>query len=281
MDRTGINAGAEDHDHQTEEAKLEVRMDGRNAIITGGSLGLGRAIANEYARSGANVAIVARRQEVLDEAKAEIEKAGGGKVAAIAADIRQAADCERVVAEAIAALGPIDILVNNAGTSQRGPFLKVSDEMWQDDLDLKLFASIRLARLVMPGMQERRWGRIINVLNVGAKMPGAEGAPTAVSRAAGMALMKVLASEGAPHNVLVNGMLVGKIRSDQWERRHAADPKGLSLEEWYAEEGKSQPMGRLGLPEEFANMACFLASDAGSYINGTAINVDGGLCKVV
>jgi len=256
-------------------------MDGRSAIITGGSLGLGKAIATEYAKSGANVAIIARRQGPLDETKAEIEGVSDSKIVAIAADIRLAADCERAVTEAVAALGPIDILVNNAGTSQRGPFLDVSDELWQDDLDLKLFASIRLCRLVIPGMRERRWGRIINVLNVGAKTPPAEGAPTAVSRAAGMALMKVLANEGAAHNVLVNGMLVGKIRSDQWERRAAADPRGLSLEEWYDDAGEEQPMGRLGLPEEFARMACFLASDAGSYINGAAINVDGGLCKAV
>ncbi len=187
----------------------------------------------------------------------------------------------RVVAEAEQELGGIDVLVNNAGTSQRGPFLDVTDEVWQDDLDLKLFSAIRLSRLVIPGMREQRWGRIINVLNVGAKTPGAEGAPTAVSRAAGMALMKVLANEGAPYNVLVNGMLVGKIRSDQWERRHAVDPRGLTLEEWYEDAGKDQPMGRLGTAEEFANMACFLASDAGSYINGAAINVDGGLCKTV
>ena len=260
---------------------MEVRMDGRNAIITGGSLGLGKAIATEYVRSGANVAIVARRQEPLNDAKAEIERVGDGKIVAIAADIRLADECERVATEAEAALGGIDILVNNAGTSQRGPFLEVSDALWQDDLDLKLFASIRLCRRLIPGMRERKWGRIINVLNVGAKMPGAEGAPTAVSRAAGMALMKILANEGAPHNVLVNGMLVGKIRSDQWERRHAEDPRGLDLEDWYAEIGKDQPLGRLGLAQEFANMACFLASDAGSYINGAAINVDGGLCKVV
>jgi len=260
---------------------MDVRMDGRNAIITGGSLGLGRAIATEYVRSGANVAIVARRQQPLDEAKAEIEQAGAGKIVTIAADIRRTDDCQRVVAEAEAGLGGIDVLVNNAGTSQRGPFLEVSDALWQDDLDLKLFASIRLSRLVIPGMRERRWGRIINVLNVGAKTPPAEGAPTAVSRAAGMALMKVLANEGAAHNVLVNAMLVGKIRSDQWARRHAEDPRDLTLDEWYDEAGAEQPLGRLGLPEEFANMACFLASEAGSYINGAAINVDGGLCKAV
>ena len=93
--------------------------------------------------------------------------------------------------------------------------------------------------------------------------------------------MKVLAGEGAPHNVLVNGLLVGKIRSDQWERRHAADKRGLTLEEWYDDAGQTQPLGRLGYAEEFANMACFLCSEQGSYINGAAINVDGGLCQAV
>ena len=193
---------------------MDVRMDGRKAIITGGSAGLGKAMAMEFNRSGADVAIVGRRQDALDLAKTEIETAGDGKVVAISADIRLASDCKRVVGEAEAALGNIDILINNAGTSQRGPFMDVSDELWQDDLDLKLFASIRLTRLLFPGMCERQWGRIINVLNVGAKIPSAEGAPTQVTRAAGMALMKVLACEGAPHNVLVNGLLVGKIRSD-------------------------------------------------------------------
>ena len=260
---------------------MDVRMDGRKAIITGGSAGLGKAMAMEFNRSGAHVAIVGRRQHALDAAKAEIEAVGDGKVVAIRADIRLATDCERVVGEAEATLGSIDILINNAGTSQRGPFMEVSDELWQDDLDLKLFASIRLTRILFPGMCDRRWGRIINVLNVGAKTPGAEGAPTQVTRAAGMALMKVLAGEGAPHNVLVNGMLVGKIRSDQWERRHATDERGLTLEEWYEDAGQTQPLGRLGYAEEFANMACFLCSEQGSYINGAAINVDGGLCQAV
>lgn len=260
---------------------MEARMDGRNAIITGGSAGLGRAMAKEFIRSGGNVAIVARRQNVLDEAKAEITAEGKGKVIAISADIRKAEECTRAYNEAVAGLGQIDILVNNAGTSQRGLFLDITDEVWQEDFDLKVFSAIRFSRLVIPGMRERRWGRIINVLNVGAKMPGAEGAPTAVSRAAGMAIMKVLANENAPYNVLVNSMHVGKIRSEQWEKRHAKDTRGLTLEQWYEDAGKDQPMGRLGYAEEFANMACFLASDAGSYISGAAINVDGGLCKTV
>ncbi|WP_237182957.1 SDR family oxidoreductase [Roseomonas marmotae] len=119
------------------------------------------------------------------------------------------------------------------------------------------------------------------MLNTGAKAPPAEGAPTAVSRAAGMALTKVMANEGAPHGILVNALLVGIIESDQWVRRHAADPRGLSFEEWKAEAGRPVPLGRIGRPEEFAATALFLASDAGGYIAGTAINVDGGRSPVV
>ncbi|MDA7586267.1 SDR family oxidoreductase [Alphaproteobacteria bacterium] len=265
---------------------MQARLDGRNAIITGGSAGIGKAIAKNFLTSGANVAIVARRRDVLDAAKAEIEaegaKAGStGKVIALSADIRRDDECTAVIDNIIAEFGKIDVLVNNAGTSQRGPFLEVSDEVWQDDLDLKLFSAIRLSRLVIPGMRERKWGRIINVLNLGAKAPNAGGAPTAVSRAAGMALTKVLANENAGFNILVNGLLVGRIRSDQWEKRHAADPRGLTLEEWYEDAAQGLNIGRFGTAEEFANMATFLASDAGSYINGTAINVDGGSSPVV
>ena len=123
----------------------------------------------------------------------------------------------------IKAFGKVDILINNAGQSMAMPSEQITDEIWRDDLELKLFAAIRLARLVWPGMKQRKWGRIINVLNTGAKAPRANGAPTAVSRAAGMAFMKVLAGEGAPHGILVNGMLVGQIVSDQIARRHARE----------------------------------------------------------
>jgi len=259
---------------------MQISLDGRSALITGGSLGLGRAMAKQLCESGANVAIVARRQEVLDEASAVIAATGRGRVAAISADVGTAEGCAHAFAETERAFGQVDVLINNAGTSARAPFEQVSDADWQWDLDLKLFAAIRLCRLALPGMKQRRFGRIINTLNTGAKAPPAEGAPTAVSRAAGLALTKVLAGEGAAHNVLVNAMLVGKIRSDQWERRHAA-AGGDDLEAFYAEMGKALPMGRMGEAEEFAAMACFLASDQAGYINGAAINVDGGLCPVV
>ena len=157
--------------------------------------------------------------------------------------------------------GQVDILINNAGMSRAMPSEQITDELWQEDLDLKLFAAIRLARLCWPGMKARKWGRIINVLNTGAKAPRANGAPTAVSRAAGMALMKVLAGEGAPHGILVNGMLVGLIDSDQHRRRHAREGANVSYDEFTAKMGAGVPLGRIGKAEEFAAMACFLCSD--------------------
>jgi 3-oxoacyl-[acyl-carrier protein] reductase len=260
---------------------MEMVMHGRNALITGGSQGIGRAIAQRFAGAGANVAIVARNQGRLDEAGAEIAAGTNAKITAIAADVGTADGCRRAFVTAERSLGQIDVLVNNAGTSQRAVFEEVSDAMWQNDIDLKLFAAIRLCRQAFPGMKSRRWGRVINVLNIGAKAPQATSAPTSVTRAAGMALTKVLAGEGAPHNVLVNAVLVGRIESNQWVKRHAAEGKGRSLQDYYAEMAKGIPMGRVGTAEEFANMVLFLASDAGSYITGSAINIDGGLSPVV
>ena len=262
---------------------MDVRMDGRAALITGGSAGLGKAMALKFAESGADIAIVARRPEVLEEARAEIAARSSGAVVAYSGDVGDAAAVAGTFAAAVRDLGRIDILVNNAGTSRNGRFEEISDEAWQADFDLKVFAAIRLARLALPGMKERRWGRIINVLNIGAKAPGAGSAPTTISRAAGMALTKVLAAEGAPHNILVNALMTGFIDTTQWERLHAAQAPDKSYEEFLDDMVTSRgiPIGRIGEAEEFANLACFLASDAGSYITGTAINVDGGRSPVV
>jgi NAD(P)-dependent dehydrogenase (short-subunit alcohol dehydrogenase family) len=261
---------------------IEMRMTGRAALVTGGSKGIGLAIASNFARAGASVAIVARRQKELDEARAAILAAAGAtaKVVAISADIRTADECTRVFKAAEAAFGKVDVIVNNAGTSRAQAFETVTDADWQDDFDLKVFAAIRLCRLAFPGMKARKWGRIINILNIGAKVPRAASVPTSVSRAAGLALTKVLANEGAPHNVLVNGLHVGLIKSEQHEVRNAKAGRN-NMEEVYAEMGKNIPIGRVGDAEEFANMALFLASDAGSYVTGTTINVDGGLSPVV
>ena len=130
-------------------------------------------------------------------------------------------------------------------------------------------------------MKERKWGRIISVLNIGAKAPGADSAPTSVSRAAQMAFTKVLSQEGAPHNVLVNSLHVGVIVSDQIVRRYNRERPNVSLDEYIAQAGRAVPMGRMGRAEEFASVATFLASEAASYVTGCAINVDGGRSPVV
>ena len=166
---------------------MDMRMSGRNALITGGSQGIGRAIARHFAGAGANVAIVARGQKGLDEARAEVAAASNAKVITVAADVGTAEGCRKAFETAQASFGQIDVLVNNAGTSQRGAFEEVSDELWQNDIDLKLFAAIRLCRQAFPGMKTRRWGRIINVLNIGAKAPRPNSMPTSVSRAARIA----------------------------------------------------------------------------------------------
>jgi len=202
-----------------------------------------------------------------------------GRVIGVQGDVGIATDVQRVYDETMAALGKIDIAVNNAGTSRNGAFENLTDEILHYDLEQKLFAAVRMARLVWPQMKERRWGRIINVLNVGAKAPRAGSAPTSISRAAGMAFTKVLAGEGAPHNILVNALLVGLIEADQHVQ--AAKRKGVAVEDYLAGLAKDIPLGRIGRAEEFANLACFLVSDAGSYVTGTAINADGGRSPVV
>jgi NAD(P)-dependent dehydrogenase (short-subunit alcohol dehydrogenase family) len=258
---------------------MDVSLAGRTAVITGASKGIGLAIATRFAASGAEVAIVARGREALDEAVKTIGANGRARVAAVQGDVAIPADIQRAYDEAMKRFGKIDIVVNNAGTSRTGAFEEITDEVWREDFDQKLFAAIRLTRLVWPQMKERRWGRVINTLNIGAKAPRPRSAPTSITRAAGLALTKVLAGEGAPYNVLVNALLVGFIEADQHVR--AAEKAGIALKDYVSERTKDIPLGRIGRAEEFANIACFLASDAGSYITGTAINVDGGRSPVV
>ena len=227
------------------------------------------------------MAIVARRAGPLEEAVAEISQGSGGAIAAFVCDVSSAESINDAHAQIVARFGPVDILVNNAGQAAGKSFLEITDEEWQADLDLKLMAAVRMTRLVWPHMAQQKWGRVINLLNTFAKAPEAGSAPTSVSRAAGMALTKVLANEGAPDNVLVNALLIGLIKSDQVRRWHEASGSNESLDEYAAKVGARLPMGRMGEAEECANLALFLASNAGSYVTGCAINMDGGMSKVV
>ena len=249
---------------------LEIRMDHRVALITGGSKGLGYAMGQKFAESGAEVALAARTADEVVRAAEQIQQATGQIVRGYTCDVSDASSISQLHHQVLEDFGRIDILINNAGFAKAGAFENISDEEWQYDLDLKLMAAVRLSRLVLPQMKENRWGRIINMLNTLAKTPS-------VTRAAGMALTKVLAGEGAEYNVLVNALNIGRIESDQIERAHRASGANEDLQDFIKKAGRTLPMGRLGYADECASLACLLCSDAGGYISGTAINVDGNL----
>jgi len=256
---------------------MEIRMDGRVALITGGSKGLGYAMGLKFAESGAQIALAARTKTAVTQAASTIAQTTGQKAIGYVCDVADAEDIKRLHQAVTTDFHRIDILVNNAGFAKAGAFEAITDDEWQYDLDLKLMAAVRLSRLVLPSMKANRWGRIINMLNTLAKTPAKGSAPTSVTRAAGMALTKVLAGEGAAHNVLVNALNIGRIESDQMVRAHKASGSNDSLKAFIKAAGKSLPMGRLGYADECASLACLLCSDAGGYVSGTAINVDGNL----
>jgi NAD(P)-dependent dehydrogenase (short-subunit alcohol dehydrogenase family) len=259
---------------------MELGLSGRVALITGGSMGIGRAAAIELAREGAMVAICARRPDVLAEAVDAIQhESGSNDVIGIPADVRDPADIDRFIAAARERFGRIDILVNNAGTSAARPFETITDDEWQSDIDLKLMAAIRCSRAALPAMRETGGGRIINITAVGGKHPGPSSVPTTVSRAAGIALTKAMSKDLAKDNILVNTVCIGLVRSEQIER--AAGRFDLPLDEGLARLGQNVPLGRIGEAAEVAALITFLASARASYITGVAINADGGMSAVV
>lgn len=256
---------------------MEVSLKGHTALITGGSRGIGQAMAERFAAAGARVGIIARRPDILEEALKSVSRPATDKVAAFSHDLSTTAACRSAFEDVVGALGPVDILVNNVGGQRAMPFLKAADEDFEADLNIKLFPAIRLSRLALPYMREQKWGRILNTLATVARHPAAGSLPTSATRAAGLAFTKALASEFGPDGVQVNALLVGLIESEQIQNMisKAADPEQLRVDLT-----QQIPLGRLGRPEEFANLACLLASDHGSYINGCAINVDGGMSPV-
>lgn len=254
-------------------------MNGRNALVTGGSRGIGFAIAEQFVKAGANVAVVARSPELLAVAVKKLNLAGPGEAVGVTADVSILSGVEHAFTEAVTHLERIDVLVNNAGVSSVGRFEDLTDERLQADLDLKLFAAVRMIRLAVPGMKSQGWGRIINLLSTSAKIQTARSLPNAISRASGMALTKALSLELAPDNILVNAILVGLALTEQHEE--LASKAGLDRTSYLAGLEAAIPMGRLGQPSELAAVAHFLASEAGSYVTGTAINVDGGLSPAV
>ncbi|MGN6362266.1 MAG: SDR family oxidoreductase [Thermomicrobiales bacterium] len=262
---------------------MDLGLAGKVAIVTGGSEGIGRAAAHALGHEGASVVICARRADVLERAAQEIAGATEARIMPVAADISQADGAARVIQTAVERFGRLDILVNNAGTSAARAFASVTDEDWKDDLDLKLFGAIRTSRLALPHLRAAGGGSIINLLNIGAKQPGAASVPTSVSRAAGLALTKALSKELAPDNIRVNAVLIGLVKSGQHERAWRATGGEQSLDEFYAgmQQRRGGPLGRIADASEAGDLIAFLASARAAYITGVAINFDGGASAVV
>ena len=261
---------------------MDLGLRGKVAMVTGGSDGLGLAAARRLAAEGSAVAICGRDATRLKDA-AEKLRASEAAVLDVPADVTRAGDLERLVSQTLERFGRLDILVNNAGTSAARGFETVDDAAWQADLELKLFAAIRCARLCVPPMRRVGGGRIVNIMNTGAKAPAARSLPTSVSRAAGLALTKALSKELAPDGILVNAICLGLVKSGQWERRWAREGRPGTLESFYERLARERdiPLGRIGEAEELGALVAFLASAQAAFITGVAINFDGGHSAVV
>lgn len=256
---------------------FDLGLQGKKALVTGGSDGLGRATAVRLAAEGAQVVICGRRPDYLDDAAKSIAAETGGTVHAVTADVAKAEDCARLMEQTNSLLGGLDILVNNAGASAAASLMAVDDAAWQADFDLKVMAAVRLCRSAVPLMQAVGGGSIVNAAISAGKAPAGGALPTSLSRAAGLNLTKSLANEFAADNIRVNAICIGLIKSAQWDRRAGNKP----VDDLYDGMGQRIPLGRVGEAEDYGDLVAFLCSARATYITGTAINLDGGMCPVL
>ncbi len=257
---------------------MDLGLRGKVALVAAASRGLGRAIAEELGAEGASLIMCARGKEALDEAADAVRAASGVQVLVVPADVSRAEDVTRVVRSAIGLFGRVDILVTNAGGPPSGNFESLGPEKWDDAVRLTLLSTINLCREVLPGMRQRKWGRIINVTSITVKQP-VEGLMLSNSLRAGVTgFARTLANEVAGDGITVNNILPGYTRTQRVESlaKTAAEREGISIEESIRKWESEIPMKRLGEPREVAAFAAFLASERASYITGTSIQVDGG-----
>jgi 3-oxoacyl-[acyl-carrier protein] reductase len=253
---------------------MDLELNGKIAIITGGSKGIGRAAALRFLAEGASVLICARGHDALEEAAAEARKSTeGARIATLQADLTQAGDIRRVMEEALRVFGRIDILVNNAGSARPGDFLKLSDEEWHTDFELKFFGYVRMAREAMQQMGRQRHGVIVNVIGTGGLRPTAGYMVGGAANAALNHFTKALADEGSKHGVRVVGVNPGPILTERLQLFTEQSARGRNLDEVYA---RMTPLGRPGKPEEVADLVAFLASDRAAFIHAANITIDGG-----
>jgi NAD(P)-dependent dehydrogenase (short-subunit alcohol dehydrogenase family) len=254
---------------------MDLHLKDKVVLITGGTDGLGAALAERLVEEGARVAVCGRDPGRLAATEERLAGAGGDALV-VQADVTEPADLERFVDAAVGRWGRLDGLVNNAGKSSGGRVDQVSDEDWIADLNLKVLGAVRCTRLAVPHLITAGGGAIVNVLNVGAKAAGAGSLPTTASRAAGLAITKAASKDLGRHGIRVNAVLIGLVESGQWRRR--AEAAGQSEDEVYRqmEQRADIPLGRVGRSGEFADLAAYLLSDRSSYVTGSAVNLDGG-----
>jgi len=257
---------------------MDFGLENKVALVVAASRGLGFAIAAELAREGASLVICSRKAASLDRAAHAIAERTGTAPAAIPADVSRPDDVARLVEAATARFGRIDVLVTNAGGPPAGPFESHDAAAWESAFHLTLASVVELTRRVLPGMKERRWGRLINVTSIAVKQPVDQLILSNSLRAAVTGFARTLANEVAPFGITVNNVLPGYTRTERIDELAAARSarEGISADAVRAEFERQIPAGRLGEPDELAALTAFLASERAAYITGQSIAVDGG-----
>jgi len=257
---------------------MNLGIKGKVALVAAASRGLGRAVAEELAAEGVSLVICARDHESLARTAEAIANNTGVSVVPIQADLTSSSDIKGVIDSGIERFGNIDILVTNAGGPPAGQFDQITAEQWEAATRLTLYSATELARGVLPGMKERRWGRILNITSIAVKQPVDNLILSNSLRAAVTGFARTLANEVAADGITVNNILPGYTRTERVEElaQMMAQKQGITPDEFKAKWEQEIPIGRLGEPREFAALAAFLVSERAAYITGTSIQVDGG-----
>jgi NAD(P)-dependent dehydrogenase (short-subunit alcohol dehydrogenase family) len=262
---------------------MELGLRGKVALVTGGSRGIGAAVALGLAREEARVAITARTATRLVETARTIRAATGAEVHTVTGDLTRPGEAERVIADVVARFGRIDVLVNNAGASPGGQLLDLTEADWERSLQLKFMGYVRCTKAVIPHMLRQGGGRIVNIVgNDGVKPLGMELSPSAAN-AADLAVTMALAEQYGRHNILVNAINPGPVATERWDELVSgiARLQGITVEEAQRKVDRSVPLGRIARPDEVADVAVFVASERASFMNGALILLDGGQRKAL